>query len=189
MKEVNAAPATGPPHVDPERDARAQLFNARGAVRRTCDRFEVTPPSVEESPPSFTVWRDAEGRVHCSCEDYVNAGLPAFRCEHILAVKHFLLAKPAPPYRKPEGLDAGREAAPLSVADYRKNQRSIRMRLVHAAALAAELLGHGASPDGRFRQGMPEVLLHTLQECGDIEAARLAAESFLEKHGKIRTAT
>lgn len=193
MKEAGAAAlAPGPPHVDPVRDGRAKLLNVYGAVRRAGDRFSVTPPSLLARPPSFSVWRDQSGVVRCSCRDYQDRGSPVFRCEHILAVKHFLLAKPAPPYRKPEGLNTESvpaEVMPSSAADYRKNQRSIGVPLVRAASIAAHMLGHGASPHGTFRQGMPEALLHSLEACGDLEAARLACETFLERHQNALAST
>ena len=77
------------------RDKRAQGIAAMGLVTREGDRFRVATPSLRGRTASYEVWRDDAGRVRCSCLEYEeHAGEDqAFRCEHILAVKHSLLAK------------------------------------------------------------------------------------------------
>ena len=79
------------------RDKRAQGIAAMGLVTREGDRFRVTTPSLRGKRSSYEVWRDEGGRVRCSCLEYEEqASMDAtFRCEHILAVKHSLLAKPS----------------------------------------------------------------------------------------------
>lgn len=77
------------------RDKRAQGIAAMGLVTREGDRFRVATPSLRGRKSSYEVWRDETGKVRCSCLEFEEqAALDAsFRCEHILAVKHSLLAK------------------------------------------------------------------------------------------------
>ncbi len=77
------------------RDKRAQGIAAMGLVTRHADRFQVQTPSLRGRRTAYEVWRDDANRVRCSCLEYEEhaAENPAFRCEHILAVKHSLVAK------------------------------------------------------------------------------------------------
>ncbi|MBV9210121.1 MAG: hypothetical protein JOZ52_05805 [Acidobacteria bacterium] len=77
------------------RDKRAQGIAAMGLVTREGDRFRVATPTLRGRKSSYEVWRDEVGRVRCSCLEYEEQATedPTFRCEHILAVKHSLLAK------------------------------------------------------------------------------------------------
>jgi hypothetical protein len=77
------------------RNKRAQGIAAMGLVKREGDRFRVATPSLRGRSVSYEVWRDEEGKVRCSCLEFEEQSTTdtAFRCEHILAVKHSLLAK------------------------------------------------------------------------------------------------
>jgi hypothetical protein len=77
------------------RDKRAQGIAAMGLVNREGDRFRVTTPSLRGKRTSYEVWRDEAGKVRCSCLEFeeMSAEDAQYRCEHILAVKHSLLAK------------------------------------------------------------------------------------------------
>jgi hypothetical protein len=77
------------------RDKRAQGIAAMGLVNREGDRFRVTTPSLRGRRSSYEVWRDEAGKVRCTCLEFEehSAQDAAFRCEHILAVKHALLNK------------------------------------------------------------------------------------------------
>jgi hypothetical protein len=77
------------------RDKRAQGIAAMGLVTREGDRFRVATPTLRGRKSSYEVWRDDAGKVRCSCLEYEEhaSGDASFRCEHILAVKHSLLAK------------------------------------------------------------------------------------------------
>jgi hypothetical protein len=77
------------------RDKRAQGIAAMGLVTRENDRFRVATPSMRGRTASYEVWRDEAGKVRCSCLEYEEHAVEdaTFRCEHILAVKHSLLAK------------------------------------------------------------------------------------------------
>jgi hypothetical protein len=77
------------------RDKRAQGIAAMGLVTREGDRFRVATPTLRGRTSQYEVWRDETGRVRCSCLEFEEAASadPSFRCEHVLAVKHSLLAK------------------------------------------------------------------------------------------------
>jgi hypothetical protein len=77
------------------RDKRAQGIAAMGLVTREGDRFRVATPSLRGRKSSYEVWRDEVGKVRCTCLEFEERATEdaAFRCEHILAVKHSLLAK------------------------------------------------------------------------------------------------
>jgi hypothetical protein len=77
------------------RDKRAQGIAAMGLVNREGDRFRVTTPSLRGKRASYEVWRNDAGRVCCSCLEFEEMSVEdaKFRCEHILAVKHSLLAR------------------------------------------------------------------------------------------------
>lgn len=77
---------------DEMREKRGQGLAARDAVRRDGDGFLVTSLSLRRgSATEYRVSRDASGRVSCTCSEFdIEAGAnPAFRCEHIHAVKHW----------------------------------------------------------------------------------------------------
>ena len=77
------------------RDKRAQGIAAMGLVNREGDRFRVTTPTLRGRRASYEVWRDDAGRVRCTCLEFEeqSAADARYRCEHILAVKHAVLAK------------------------------------------------------------------------------------------------
>lgn len=80
-----------------QRDRRAQSLAAMGLVTREGSRYFVKTGAARGRQESHEVWRDESGRVRCSCAEFERlwAGDPAFRCEHILAVKHSLAANVA----------------------------------------------------------------------------------------------
>ncbi|HEY9286197.1 MAG TPA: Rad52/Rad22 family DNA repair protein [Pyrinomonadaceae bacterium] len=86
------------------RDKRAQGIAAMGLVNREGDRFRVTTPSLRGKRTSYEVWRDETGRVRCSCLEFeeMSAGDASFRCEHVLAVKHALVARTSEAVTKPQ---------------------------------------------------------------------------------------
>jgi hypothetical protein len=77
------------------RDKRAQGIAAMGLVNREGDRFRVTTPTLRGRRASYEVWRDEAGRVRCTCLEFEEQSTadPRYRCEHILAVKHAVLAR------------------------------------------------------------------------------------------------
>lgn len=81
------------------REKRAQAIAAMGLVTREGDRFRVATPGLRNKQQSYEVWRDENAKVRCSCLEFEEgvAENPAFRCEHILAVKFSLLAKNSEP--------------------------------------------------------------------------------------------
>jgi hypothetical protein len=93
------------------RDKRAQGIAAMGLVNREGERFRVTTPTLRGRRASYEVWRDEAGKVRCTCLEFEeqSATDPAFRCEHILAVKHALLNKSTEAVTKQA--DASQQAA------------------------------------------------------------------------------
>jgi hypothetical protein len=77
-----------------QRDRRAQNLAAMGLVTREGSRYFVKTAAARGRQESYEVWRDETGRVRCSCAEFERlwAGDQAFRCEHIMAVKHSLAA-------------------------------------------------------------------------------------------------
>src|SRR3954469_17593142 len=92
---ANASAATTTDKKAIMRDKRAQGIAAMGLVTREGDRFRVATPTLRGRKSSYEVWRDEAGKVRCSCLEYEEhaASDATFRCEHILAVKHSLLAR------------------------------------------------------------------------------------------------
>ncbi len=80
-----------------QRDRRAQSLAALGLVTREGSRYFVKTAAARGRQESYEVWRDETGRVRCSCAEFERlwAGDQAFRCEHIIAVKHSLAANAA----------------------------------------------------------------------------------------------
>ncbi len=100
------------------RDKRAQGIAAMGLVTRENDRFRVLTPTLRGRKQSYEVWRDDTGKVRCSClefEEQVTSD-PGFRCEHILAVKHSLLARntEAVTKQQPATVEKAEEAGALA---------------------------------------------------------------------------
>src|SRR5215468_865798 len=75
-----------------QRDRRAQSLAAMGLVTREGSRYFVKTAAARGRQEGYEVWRDENGRVRCSCAEFERLGADdqAFRCEHILAVKHSL---------------------------------------------------------------------------------------------------
>jgi hypothetical protein len=95
------------------RDKRAQGIAAMGLVNREGDRFRVTTPSLRGKRTSYEVWRDEAGRVRCSCLEFeeMSAEDATFRCEHVLAVKHALVARTSEAVTKPREQQQAARAA------------------------------------------------------------------------------
>lgn len=75
------------------RDKKGRALAVMGHVSRSEEGFEVTTAGRRRE--TLRVWRDADGRVKCSCAEFGEADDPRYRCEHILAVKYYL-EPPAP---------------------------------------------------------------------------------------------
>jgi hypothetical protein len=84
------------------RDKRAQGIAAMGLVKREGDRFLITSPSIQGKGQVFEVFRDEQHKVRCTCPDFDERSNedPLLRCEHILAVKHFLTPRTSEPEQK-----------------------------------------------------------------------------------------
>jgi hypothetical protein len=77
------------------KEQRARSLAAMGLVAREGDRFHVKTAAPRDRQQSFQVWRDESGQVCCSCPEFEELvpENPAFRCEHILAVKFSLMTE------------------------------------------------------------------------------------------------
>ncbi|MDT5063605.1 MAG: hypothetical protein QOH63_4064 [Acidobacteriota bacterium] len=122
------------------RDKRAQGIAAMGLVTREGDRFRVATPSLRGRTASYEVWRDEAGRVRCSCLEYEeHAGEDqTFRCEHILAVKHSLLAKNSEAVTKQQPENAVAATVETAVAPNTNTNASEKRETPKAAKLVAE---------------------------------------------------
>jgi len=132
-------------------DKRAQSLAAMGLVTREGSRYYVKTAAARGRQESYEVWRDENGRVRCSCPVFerLSAESPAFRCEHILAIKYSLttnreeqemnseveekeIAQPAQPESVPD--QAGQQPAqvvPLAFANLlRALRQPIDSRLI-----------------------------------------------------------
>ena len=122
------------------RDKRAQGIAAMGLVTREGDRFRVATPSLRGRTASYEVWRDEAGKVRCSCLEYEeHAGEDmTFRCEHILAVKHSLLAKNSEAVTKQQPENAVAATAETTVALNTNTNASEKREAPKATKLVAE---------------------------------------------------
>jgi len=76
------------------REKKARAIHAMGLVNREGEYFKVFTPSIKGQEKWFEVRRNDVGSVICNCPEFDQIGGAAgFRCEHILAVKHALLAQ------------------------------------------------------------------------------------------------
>jgi hypothetical protein len=133
---ANAATANTTDRKATMRDKRAQGIAAMGLVNREGDRFRVTTPSLRGKRTSYEVWRDEAGKVRCSCLEFeeMSAEDAQFRCEHILAVKHSLLARNTEAVTKPQqekpvagAADVSKAAAP-NVEEKTASERRVEAR-------------------------------------------------------------
>ncbi len=88
---VQQPTATSPVKED-LREKRGQGIAAMNLVALNGERFNVKTPATSGVQKTFEVWRDDKGKVHCTCLEYVEQSKAdiRFRCEHIIAVKHWL---------------------------------------------------------------------------------------------------
>ena len=138
------------------REKRAASIAAMGLVKREADRFKVATPTMRGRQASYEVWRDAAGKIRCSCLEFAEfaADDTAFRCEHILAVKHALLAKgteaqPAPPTTSPVLASAGdsptinanasEEPAAIAVSPARESDDAPETEVSNVSSLAQHI--------------------------------------------------
>lgn len=126
------------------RDKRAQGIAAMGLVTREGDRFRVQTPSLRGRRTNYEVWRDDTGRVRCTCLEYEeqSASDGGYRCEHILAVKHSLVAKTSEAVTKQQSLQSGETeeiaSAPTTVETKRANAMSLRINARASEKRAAD---------------------------------------------------
>jgi hypothetical protein len=123
------------------RDKRAQGIAAMGLVTRDGDRFRIATPSLRGRTASYEVWRDEAGKVRCSClefEEHASAD-STFRCEHILAVKHSLLAKNSEAITKQQPEQPVAATAETTVMPNTNTNASEKREISQAAKTATEV--------------------------------------------------
>ena len=127
------------------RDKRAQGIAAMGLVNREGDRFRVTTPSLRGRRSSYEVWRDEAGKVRCSCLEFEeqSAADPGFRCEHILAVKHSLLAKNS---RPPKSHSNSTAVAPVVTPKTQRRDHRDNVNTEENASEKRAEIGRAAEP-------------------------------------------
>lgn len=81
-------PTDGNERDSVRRDKKGRALAAMGHVARTDEGFEVTTTGRRRE--TMRVWRDASGRIQCSCPEFSESDDAKHRCEHILAVKYYL---------------------------------------------------------------------------------------------------
>lgn len=102
-----------------KKEKRAKSIAAMGLVNREGDKFLVSTPSLRGKQTSYEVWRNEDGKIRCNCLEFEEAAAvdPAFRCEHILAVKYALVAKNTESATKqPIKVETSIEVKPTEVA-------------------------------------------------------------------------
>jgi len=132
------------------RDKRAQGIAAMGLVTREGDRFRVATPTLRGRKSSYEVWRDDAGKVRCSCLEYEEQATvdASFRCEHILAVKHSLLAKNTEAVTKQQPAASAELAeAPVAVEPNTNTDASEKRASKKALNVAERLVRSEREPD------------------------------------------
>lgn len=134
------------------RDKRARGLVAMGLVKREGDRFRVQSPSLRGRRTAHEVWRDEMGKVRCSCLEYEeqSAQDPTFRCEHILAVKHALLAQHADKGAPLVDGGAPEASAARAPKEKQRRQRPTRTR-PHPRSAPSASNGSDANKSARSR--------------------------------------
>jgi hypothetical protein len=154
------------------RDKRAQGIAAMGLVTREGDRFRVTTPSLRGKRSSYEVWRDDAGKVRCSCLEFEEQSVedPTFRCEHVLAVKHSLLAKNSEAVTKQQPQTVARAAATETAETPNTNSTASEKRA--ARQVEASLEADAAATRFGREQNEPET---AHDEGGETATARASA--------------
>lgn len=133
-----------------KRDKKGRALAAMGHVARTDEGFEVTTAGRRRE--TLRVWRDADGRVKCSCSEFGEAGDQKYRCEHILAVKYYL----EPPVDEVAAGDApALEAEPAPEAD----AAFATPEAFDAVAASAPERSHFASVLEELKRPLPDSLV------------------------------
>lgn len=159
------------------RDKRAQGIAAMGLVTREGDRFRVTTPSLRGKRSSYEVWRDDAGKVRCSCLEFEEQSIEdtQFRCEHILAVKHSLLARNTEAVTKQQ-THAARAAAtkPAETTPADTNTTASEKRATHVESQQADNDAAAAVASPRFERKQNESKETRTGEAGSEPAAAFA---------------
>jgi hypothetical protein len=137
-----------------KREKRAKSIAAMGLVNREGDKFRVSTPSLRGRQTSYEVWRNETGRIRCNCLEFEEAAVsdPAFRCEHILAVKYALVAKNTESSTK-QLVEVETE---IEFVSNDKSETELRKESVRGEQKAEEILAD-VSTDGRVEAVEAEI--------------------------------
>ncbi|HEX8142709.1 MAG TPA: Rad52/Rad22 family DNA repair protein [Pyrinomonadaceae bacterium] len=164
------------------RDKRAQGIAAMGLVTREGDRFRVATPTLRGRKSSYEVWRDDAGKVRCSCLEYEEQAQTdaSFRCEHILAVKHSLLAKNTEVVTRQQPVEqpaAPKEAATAEAVEPNTNTNASEKRASRKAINVAERLVR--SERERDETATPQPVIENTDDVSNVRA--LAQHTHIEE--------
>jgi hypothetical protein len=159
------------------RDKRAQGIAAMGLVTREGDRFLVTTPSLRGKRSSYEVRRDDAGKVRCSCLEFEeqSVGDAQFRCEHILAVKHSLLARNTEAVTKQQPRETVARAAARETAETPADTNTTASEK-RAPQVESHKADNATAATTRF--GREQTEPKTTNEGGEIAAGTTAAAAF-----------
>ncbi len=170
------------------RDKRAQGIAAMGLVTREGDRFRVATPSLRGRHASYEVWRDEAGKVRCSCLEFEEQAATdaAFRCEHILAVKHSLLTKNTESVTKQTAPEKPAPEATAKPAAAEPNTNTVNASEKRASERAAEPVREIARSE-RERHEPAETIVTADEAADKISNVRpLAKHTSNEEHEMIK---
>lgn len=76
------------------RNKRGQGIAAMGLVSYKDNGYQVKTPGLRGKQVTYEVWRDVRGKIHCNCLEFEeNSNDETYKCEHIYAVKHFVISQ------------------------------------------------------------------------------------------------
>jgi hypothetical protein len=162
------------------RDKRAQGIAAMGLVTREGDRFRVATPTLRGRKSSYEVWRNDAGKVRCSCLEYEEQATEdtSFRCEHILAVKHSLLARNTEAVTKQQPAPADQPAAAQAEAVApNTNANASEKRETPKAAKAAPVVARSEREQAEVKE--TEALAEAHEEVSNVRP--LAKQTNIEE--------
>lgn len=146
-------------NITEKRDKRAKSIAAMGLVNREADKFRVSTPSLRGKQTSYEVWRDETAKIRCNCLEFEESAVndPAFRCEHILAVKYALVAKNTESAAKePVKVETNVEVSPVVSEDKNATEPRVNLGMRNAE--------HGFEDESRIQNPKSKIEMSTRDE-------------------------
>lgn len=153
------------------REKRAQGIVAMKLVTRDGDKCIVRTPSLRGRSAEYIVTRDDAGKVRCSCLEFETSvkANPAYRCEHIIAVKLFLTNADVTPQAEVAPTIDSTPAASNDLPWACSLENRTQVETVWDAAVAAGI------EDATLFQRLDEFGFQELHELTDAKAPEFAA--------------